>query len=398
MSTERQLDAVDYENPEKNTWRKRVHKGIDQVLYPDKKKGVVLYLPGSEDLDRRYFLQKGFREQNLLAVERNPAVAASLRQRGVNVINDDLVKVLECWPLHVDVSVVLADLQCGYDDKVTRIMLSYLDNPSMWGSALLLNLQRGRDANFELVKRYRDKFISSLRDLGAPEYEGNVRKKHTGKGVFDNRLLPSDEDGELLVKHRGFLCGQLFYDLYATLHNGNFKEAHNAVLEDSVRRCIPKLPKKEAQLLFLCEAARERGHDKEAERALQKLLRPNTAYYRFTEIADRFADRHLPLFLPIPAYRSSRVLMDSVIIRCEPVSATPKVGDVFFNLERAMRLHSVALDEKQQEDMKTRIRGINDLRPDTWEEVRQQYREQHPKTCQRIAAALAVRTRRLKNV
>lgn len=84
------IDAVEYKNGPKNQWRRTLWNAIADAT-PDRRNELVLYLPGSKDLDRPEAVRRGFLPANMIAVERSPAVASELRQRGVTVIQSDLL-------------------------------------------------------------------------------------------------------------------------------------------------------------------------------------------------------------------------------------------------------------------------------------------------------------------
>lgn len=136
------MDAVNYKNGAKNQWRRTVWNLIRVHAKP----GVILYLPGSTDLDRDEALRRGFKPADLIAIERDPEVARSLRERGVTTIRGSLNDVLESWPPHVPIAALLADLQCGFDPWVERLAEICAQHPAMAEAVVVANLQRGRDA------------------------------------------------------------------------------------------------------------------------------------------------------------------------------------------------------------------------------------------------------------
>ena len=138
------LDAVAYKNGAKNHWRRTLWNRID-ALVTDKRRGPVLYLPGSQDLDRPEALRRGFRAADLIAVERNPAVAFKLRQQGVTVLCTELIQALHAWPADWPIGAVIADFQGGLDDDTVALAHLACSHPALDGAAIAVNLQRGRD-------------------------------------------------------------------------------------------------------------------------------------------------------------------------------------------------------------------------------------------------------------
>lgn len=136
------LDAVAYKNGPKNQWRRTVWNIAHYHALP----GVVLYLPGETDLDRAEATRRGFKPADLIAIERNEAVALRLRAKGTTTICGSLIDVLKSWPPHVPISVLVADLQCGLDPWVQDLAGICGQHPALAESVIVCNLQRGRDA------------------------------------------------------------------------------------------------------------------------------------------------------------------------------------------------------------------------------------------------------------
>ena len=139
------LDAVAYKNGAKNHWRRTLWNRIDALVL-DKRRGPVLYLPGSQDLDRPEALRRGFRAADLIAVEHNMAVASKLRQQGVTVLCMDLIHALYAWPVDWPIAAVIADFQGGLEDHTVQLAHLASSHPALDGAAIAVNLQRGRDS------------------------------------------------------------------------------------------------------------------------------------------------------------------------------------------------------------------------------------------------------------
>lgn len=138
------MDAVAYKNGQKNNWGGREWNVLSKWT-PDHANAVVLYLPGSEDADRKRALDRGFHPANLIAVETNAKVVRKLRAQAVTTINCSLSKVCEAWPAHTPVSILVADFQCGIEKEILDVVGAWLTNPAFSDCALTINLQRGRD-------------------------------------------------------------------------------------------------------------------------------------------------------------------------------------------------------------------------------------------------------------
>lgn len=152
------MDAVNYKNGRKNQWRRTAWNEIAKHV-KNKRDAVVLYLPGSTDLDRPEAIRRGFKPANLIAVERDRAVARKLRAQGVTTIVGSLNAVLASWPPDREVAVVVADLQSGYTFDVEVLSTLCTVHPALGNCCLLLNMQRGRDPLF--VSEAADKINSA---------------------------------------------------------------------------------------------------------------------------------------------------------------------------------------------------------------------------------------------
>jgi hypothetical protein len=138
------MDAVTYKNGQKNNWRRAAWNAIANAT-ENPADALVLYLPGSTDLDRPEALRRGFKPANLIAVERNEAVTAKLRASGVTVIVGDLNDVLASWPVSVPIGAVLADFQCGVTKTVEKFMRLWSFHPATKNAGAVVNVMRGRD-------------------------------------------------------------------------------------------------------------------------------------------------------------------------------------------------------------------------------------------------------------
>lgn len=138
------LDAVSYRNGQKNHWRRNAWNHIADLCH-DKRNAIVLYLPGSTDLDAPEAIRRGFKAANLIAIERNARVVRQLRDRGRTCICAGLTEVMAAWPDNHAVSVVVADFQCGLSRDVINTMTLWHQYPAFRNAVLLLNLQRGRE-------------------------------------------------------------------------------------------------------------------------------------------------------------------------------------------------------------------------------------------------------------
>lgn len=184
-----ELDAVAYKNGQKNNWRRTAWNLIKNHT-SDRGNAIVLYLPGSTDLDAPEALRRGFQDDNLIAVERDIFVAKTLRDKKRNCINADLDAVMAAWPAHTPVSVVIADFQCGLTKPVINTLQSWAYNSAFSSASLLLNLQRGRENPKELeVVKQADLMLGPL-----------------GEHTSAVALTGNETDTDLADKNRGNLA------------------------------------------------------------------------------------------------------------------------------------------------------------------------------------------------
>ena len=141
-------------------------KGALSRLCEDK---VAVYLPGPDDFDRQAALSKGFRNENLIAVDVCSERIASVRKHGGIGLQGTLQEVLLHWSPTMRCDVVVADLCCGMTEDVWRLgeaIVVAMRSPGV----VAANLLRGRDAgsnwmreqNAEIERRCVTKGISPL--------------------------------------------------------------------------------------------------------------------------------------------------------------------------------------------------------------------------------------------
>lgn len=131
-----------YDSDAKKQSRKIIQEELFRRL-KDPSNATVLYLPGPHDYQRKSLLNIGFRNENIFGVDLGANVQA-VRDRGGYCIEGKLHEVIDNWPTHRGIDVILADLCCGLDQTVDDVMCaigSRQDKPLVY-----LNLQRGRDS------------------------------------------------------------------------------------------------------------------------------------------------------------------------------------------------------------------------------------------------------------
>lgn len=140
------LDRVEYNNSAKNSWRARVWSTIRKFRGASLQTDTLLYLPGEYDLDSSLAERSGIKPYNMVAIERNAVIAERLRRQGRIVINACLDEVVFSWPENWYVGVIIADLQCGYEDWVNRMCLHWRSSKPFKNGVMVVNVQKGRES------------------------------------------------------------------------------------------------------------------------------------------------------------------------------------------------------------------------------------------------------------
>lgn len=116
---------------------------------------VVLYLAGAQDLDRPVALSHGFRSNNLIAIERDPAVCRELRRAGVLAIHGDAAEVVAAFPVsRVPVVALILDTMMPGGNAANRLFEVAMLTVER-GGVVAINLQRGRERDDEIRRQCR---------------------------------------------------------------------------------------------------------------------------------------------------------------------------------------------------------------------------------------------------
>jgi hypothetical protein len=135
-----------YQFGTKNNWRKWLWNRISERLNVPAQKAVVLYMGAAEDLDRTEALRRGFKNLNLIHVDRDPTVTGLIRRRGGLAVTGDFFEVVRCWPAGHSVDVVVGDFCNG----LTLANFIGVTTLPLWRqcreSVFSFNLLRGRES------------------------------------------------------------------------------------------------------------------------------------------------------------------------------------------------------------------------------------------------------------
>jgi hypothetical protein len=146
-----------YDFASKNMWRKWVWNRIDEKVMEKnntRKDSVILYLPGPEPHDLKIALDKGFKSNNILAVDLDANNIETVRKRGGLGINADICDVLIAWDEKINIDVLLVDFCCGITQTAIEFIESLLVSGGIHNNTVLaINLLRGRDG---ATQKYRE--------------------------------------------------------------------------------------------------------------------------------------------------------------------------------------------------------------------------------------------------
>jgi hypothetical protein len=149
--------AKDYKFGTKGNWRRTVHNQITDRLYCHPRDAVALYLAGAQDLDRQEFLRRGFKPDNLIAIERDASATDELRCAGTLTIRGEFQSIVGAWRSQ-RVSVVFGDFCCGIEPWLPDLLRSMILNPSFDGAVIVFNFLRGRDGRSNAIRsKYNEK-------------------------------------------------------------------------------------------------------------------------------------------------------------------------------------------------------------------------------------------------
>ena len=141
-----------YKRGPKNNWRRWQWNRIVERLKVAKirpRDALVLYLAGKENLDMPEAVRRGFRPENMIAVDLEKDVVSHLRNQGITAICQPLHEVIRNWPKNDLIHVVVADFCSGFSRATAAFANSLLDSEGLALQVVIaVNLLRGRDPFF----------------------------------------------------------------------------------------------------------------------------------------------------------------------------------------------------------------------------------------------------------
>lgn len=140
-----------YDFGPKRHWRRTVWNRVKSELSVPASDAVVLYLPGPHDFDREIAIEKGFKDKNLIAIERDSRIVSKLRRDGKLVANCDFIDALNS--LNRPVHFVFGDFCKGVDFSTFKgIFTASQFNKNLENTIFALNFQRGREIDNKAMR------------------------------------------------------------------------------------------------------------------------------------------------------------------------------------------------------------------------------------------------------
>lgn len=135
----------DYNFGPKNHWRRTQWNEVLRRTKGREKSELVIYLPGSQDIDRTISTAKGVPYSNLVAVDLDTENVAKVRASKGSAIEADLIDVLWSWPDNHPVCAVLMDFCSGLEFNNTAVYDPLARRPFR-NAVAVANFMRGRDS------------------------------------------------------------------------------------------------------------------------------------------------------------------------------------------------------------------------------------------------------------
>jgi hypothetical protein len=135
-----------YRAGSKRNWRGWQWNRIVERLAVPPEDATVLYLCGPEDLDRAKALEKGFRTENLIAVDVVEENVRRVRAGGGLAICHDLHELILNWPTDWPIHGIVADYCGGLSGTTLPLRAALMFSPATYGAIVSANFLRGHDA------------------------------------------------------------------------------------------------------------------------------------------------------------------------------------------------------------------------------------------------------------
>lgn len=148
---------MDYKFGNKNQWRRTWWNRITERLSVKPAEAVVLYLAGTQDLDRAEALRRGFKDYNLIAIERQTSTVRALRDSGSLCIEGDLIDIINAFDPGREAHVIIGDMTCGLELRLVHAVRPWINERSSFRRAVFaFNMLRGRDPSGNPIRNIWD--------------------------------------------------------------------------------------------------------------------------------------------------------------------------------------------------------------------------------------------------
>lgn len=203
-----------YRNGQKKNWRGWQWNRIVERLAVPVEEALCLYLCGPEDLDREKALSKGFRSENLIAVDLEQVNIDHVRDSGGLGICHDLGALIREWPADWPLDVIVADYCVGLERVAICLGLDLLRSRAVSATrpTLTVDLREGfgyRDWEHLVheptvlalnLQRGRDEFSNGIRRrLGGEKHRGVAWSKGFKLGLLRGTTGVSVSEAEKLT-------------------------------------------------------------------------------------------------------------------------------------------------------------------------------------------------------
>lgn len=145
--------SKDYKFGNKNNWRRWNWNRIEERISVPKKEAKILYLAGENNLDMQEASRRGFNCRNMIAIERDKALAEELRSCSVTTFNGTLREAIRNWGGE-KIDVVIGDYCCGLNSDVSAQVSDNFWLPCFSDCVFSINLLRGRETLSEEMRSH----------------------------------------------------------------------------------------------------------------------------------------------------------------------------------------------------------------------------------------------------
>jgi hypothetical protein len=182
---------MNYEFAQKNHWRNRVWNQISDRLKKkgiDRRDAIVLYLAAEQDLDRETALKKGFRNENLIAIDRDLEAVKKIRAAGNLALHGNINEIIAAWPSRTPVAAVICDFTGGLYPGYCDNFFVFEHLPALRNSIFVVNLLRGRDQQVNTWRSGLEALVGVIKKHFRPDL---ISEKHRGAQLVAGKLLRS---------------------------------------------------------------------------------------------------------------------------------------------------------------------------------------------------------------